>query len=103
MKDLPHHIKKLNRQVIRSAKREEAEEEAWEQNNSPYERKQTERQIKKQAKEKMASARRKRPATPRTPEEKNRKMKHRVPIFDKSNQGKQKSGARKTSKKTPRS
>jgi hypothetical protein len=31
MKDLAHHLKQLNRRIIRSAHREEAEEEAWEE------------------------------------------------------------------------
>ena len=101
MKDLAHHLKKLNRQIIRSTHREEMEEEAWEL-NSPYARKQTPRQVKKQAKAKTAKKRKARAASPLSTEEKNRKMKKRVPIFDKKNKERPKQGARKTSKKTPR-
>jgi hypothetical protein len=95
-------MKKLNRRVVRSSHREEVEEEGWNLSPSPYVRKQTSRQLKKQAKAKLTKARNARPATPLTPEEKNRKMKQRVPIFDRLNNAKPKQGARKTAKKTPR-
>lgn len=98
MKDLPHHMKKLNRQIIRSAHREEMEEDTWE---APVARKQTPAQVKKQKKVQEIKARKARAATPLTADEKNRKMKKRVPIFDRQS-AKPKTGARKTSKKTPR-
>ncbi len=101
MKDLAHHMKKLNRRIIRSAHREEMEEDAWDL-TSPYIRKQTPGQVKKQAKAKISKTRKARPATPLTPDQKNRKMKNRVPIFDRQNNAKPKQGARKSSKKTPR-
>lgn len=79
MKDLPHHIKKLNRKVIRSVHREEAIEEAM----PPIpNRKPTERQVKKQAKEKVKQAKLARTSSALTPEERNKKMKKRVPVFD---------------------
>ena len=102
MKDLAHHLKKLNRQIIRSVHREEMEEEAWDLNPSPYAKKQTPKQVKKQAKAKVTKMRKARAASPLTAEQKNRKMKKRVPIFDKKNKAKPKQGARKSSKKSPR-
>jgi hypothetical protein len=99
MKDLPHHIKKLNRKVIRSVHREEQDEEAFDLKSPP--RKQTERQIKKQAKEKMRQATTSRTPTPLTPSERAKKMVKRVPIFDRTNNAKPKH-AKATKKKTPR-
>jgi hypothetical protein len=101
MKDLPHHIQKLNRRIIRSAHREELQEEEWDL-NSPYARKQTPAQIKKQAKSTLRKAGKAKTPSPPSPEERNRKMKKRVPIFDRNNDAKPKVGARKTHKKTPR-
>ncbi|HEX2583038.1 MAG TPA: hypothetical protein VHL30_02870 [Chlamydiales bacterium] len=101
MKDIAHHLKKLNRQIVRSVHREEMEEEAWEL-ASPYARKQTPKQVKKQAKAKRAKTRKARAPTPLTPDERNRKMKKRVPIFDRQSHVKAKQGARKSAKKTPR-
>lgn len=98
MKDLPHHIKKLNRRVIRSAHREELEEEAWAEMPP---RTQTQRQLKKQAKQKQKMDRQ-RPSSAPNVDEQNRLMKKRVPIFDRTNNAKPKTGARPTSKKTPR-
>jgi hypothetical protein len=98
MKDLPHHMKKLNRRVIRSIHREEMEEESLP--DIPP-RKQTERQRKKQAKKKMKDERLGHVPSDLSPEERNRKMKNRVPIFDR-NSAAPKRGARSTKKKTPR-
>ena len=100
MKDLPHHIKKLNRRVIRSAHREEIEEEAFDR-NPPFIRKQTERELKKIAKRKRAQERWDRPATPLTPDEKNKQMKFRTPVFDRINNAKPKVTPA-SKKKTPR-
>jgi hypothetical protein len=97
MKELPHHIKKLNRKVIRSAKREEAVEEEM---PSVPARKPTERQVKKQAKEKIKQSKKARAPSALSPEEKNKKMKKRVPVFDRE-KAKPKS-TKPTRKKTPR-
>lgn len=99
MKDLPHHIKKLNRQVIRSNHREEMEEEAFE--IAPLWQKQTIRQEKKQAKARVKKAKQARTPHPLTSDEKNRKMKNRVPIFYDQNHPKTKT-TKATRKKTPR-
>jgi len=100
MKDLPHHLKKLNRRILRSAHREELEAlEEWMPN--PFARKQTVQEQKKIAKRAQTKARRARAATPPSPEERNRKMKNRVPIFDRTNNAKPKA-TRPTHKKTPR-
>ncbi len=97
MKDLPHHIKKLNRKVVRSVHRDEALEEAL----PPIpNRKPTEKQVKKQAKEKVKQTKKARVSSDLTPAEKNKKMKNRVPIFDR-NKAKPRS-AKPTRKKTPR-
>jgi len=98
MKDLPHHLKKLNRQILRSLHREETDEEAYEVSTP---RKPTERQIKKQAKEKRRKERFARAPSSPDPEAQNRAMKHRVPVFDQNNAAKPRSGARPTHKKTP--
>ncbi len=100
MKDIAHHIKKLNRQIVRSAHREELEEEAFDLAMPPLPRKQTIQQVKKQAKAKLTKARKARTPTSLTPEQKNKKMAKRVPVFD-QNKGKRKI-AKKTRKKTPR-
>ena len=101
MKDLPHHIKKLNRRVIRSNHREEVNVEAmpdlpnWVL-SAAAKKKQAKLAVKKT---KIASV-----ASPSTPEERNKKMKGgregRVPIFDKNNQ--EPKHARASKKKTPR-
>lgn len=104
MKDLPHHLKKLNRQIIRSLHREELDEEAYSLEMSmpsPYDWERTQRQIKKQAKARMRKERLSRTATPLTPEEREKKMSHRVPIFDRTNHAMPKM-AKPTRKKTPR-
>jgi hypothetical protein len=103
MKDLAHHLKKLNRQIVRSAHREEMEEDTWEEapKPSPYAKKQTASELKKQVKRKAKKVGAKRTPTPKTTAEKNRLQKKRVPIFDR-NKAKPKVGARKTHKKTTR-
>ena len=98
MKDLPHHMKKLNRLVIRSTHREELDEEAYEL-TAP--RKQTARQVKKQAKAKMAKERSSRTPSPLNPDERNKKMAKRVPVFDRTNNAKPRA-AKPSKKKTPR-
>lgn len=80
MKDLPHHIKKLNRRVIRSIHREEMEEMP-DLPNWP-ETPQAKRKKAKIAKKKEGLAH---VPSHLTPEEQNKKMKHRVPVFDRNN------------------
>ncbi len=97
MKDLPHHIKKLNRRVIRSVHREEQQElpdiPVWPE---------SERQKKKKAKIRVKQEKRSHPSTTPTPEERNQTMKKgRVPGFDRINNNTPKH-ARATKKKTPR-
>lgn len=102
MKSLPHHIKKLNRKVIRSAQREEAqgneEVELYKIASPPVQR-------SKEETRKLAKRAMKAEALHRTPlhdseEERNWKMKHRVPIFDRNNAAPRKT--KPTQKKTPR-
>ena len=102
MKDLPHHIKKLNRQVIRSVHRLEMEEEAYDLSlPSPPPRQQSERQIKKQAKARIRKEKMARTPTPLTPDERDKKMANRVPIFDRTSHVKPRT-TKPTKKKTPR-
>ncbi len=100
MKDLPHHMKKLNRLIIRSEHREEVEDEAYSMKMPSPPRKQTARQVKKQAKAKLTKSRNARTPTPLTPEERNKKMRKRVPVFDQNKPGRK--IAKPTRKKTPR-
>ena len=96
MKDLPRHIKKLNRRVIRSVLREEAaevEEELPPFRASPQE-------ARKKVKREMRKDTLNRTPIHNTPEERNRRMKHRVPIFDRNNA--EPKHAQPTKKKTPR-
>ena len=92
MKDPVRHLNKLNRKVVRSSKSDEMP--------SPPPRKQTQAQVKKQAKAAKRKERETRTPIHMTEEERNRKMKHRVPVFDRINNAKPKS-TKKTSKKTP--
>ena len=102
MKDLPHHIKKLNRRVLRSIRHEMEEEADYEETMpSPPNWKPTERQIKKQAKIKERDEREQRAPVHLSIAEKNRKMKHRVPVFDRNSKAHLKT-AKPTQKKTPR-
>jgi hypothetical protein len=101
MKDLPHHIKKLNRQVIRSIHKLELEEGADFEMPPIPNRKQTVRQLKKQAKTKLKEERESRAPSILSPDERNKEMKHRVPVFDRTNNAQPKH-ARPSKKKTPR-
>lgn len=102
MKDLPHHMKKLNRRIVRSAHREEVGEEIYDLEMPVLlPRQQSVKAAKKQAKIKMRKERTSRTPTPLTPDERERKMSHRVPVFDRTNNAKPKV-ARPTRKKTPR-
>lgn len=101
MKDPAHHMKKLNRRVIRSEHREEMNEEAYELELPSPPRKQTDRQVKKQAKSKLKKDRKARTPALLTPEEKNKKMAKRVPVFDRINDARPKR-SKASRKKTPR-
>jgi uncharacterized sporulation protein YeaH/YhbH (DUF444 family) len=95
MKDLPRHMKKINRQVIRSAARENEIEEAA---LPPFH--DSSRETRKKIKRKMRSEALNRTPIHDSPEERNQKMKHRVPIFDRNNAEPKRTRA--TKKKTPR-
>ncbi len=97
MKDLPHHIRKLNRKVIRSSLREKEEGMASEP-LPPFLKSREE--TRKEEKQKMRSARLSRTPIHDTPDERNRKMKHRVPVFDRNNAKPR--TTKPTKKKTPR-
>lgn len=97
MKDLPHHIKKLNRNIIRSARREEMEEELPEIPTWPD----SKAEKRKKQKREMRAERKARVPTGKTPEQRNKEMKKgRVPVFDRTNNAKPKH-ARSSKKKSP--
>ncbi len=97
MKDLPHHIKKLNSKIIRSARREANEEElpevpTWP--DSPSEK-------RKKVKRTMKAEREARTPTRKSAEERNKEMKKgRVPVFDRNNA--KPKHAKPSKKKAPR-
>lgn len=129
MKDLPHHMKKLNRRIVRTERRMQIEDEEYieppkqarpkKQMQKPVKaaRKKAEepelaelprektvrpkKQVRKQAKATMRKEREARVPVKKTAEERNWEMKKRVPIFDK-NKMKPKVGARASKKKRPR-
>jgi hypothetical protein len=101
MKDLPHHMKKLNRRIIRSQQREMSENETFAAIIASPPRKQTKAQIKKQAKAKITKERNARTPIHMTEEERNIKMAKRVPVFDRINHATPKR-ALSSRKKTPR-
>lgn len=83
MKDLPHHIKKLNRKVIRSMHREEVQEEEMPDVPTWAESK---REKRKKAKQAQKAERKSHVVTHKSPEERNKEMKKgRVPIIEKNN------------------
>ena len=97
MKDLPHHIKKLNRNVLRSMHREEAAEALPDIPTWP----ETVRQRKKKAKIRMRDETRAHIPTDLTEDERNKIMKKgRVPVFDRNSAAPK--HAKATRKKTPR-
>ena len=83
MKDLPHHIKQLNRKVLRSEKREDKDEEEF---SSEYRIEPSEKQKKKQAKQAKKKEKLNQIPHPEEPEESNKIQKSgRVPqIKDRS-------------------
>lgn len=97
MKDLPHHMKKLNRRVIRSEQR--IIESEFEETQNPQIQRPKE-QIRKQVKSEMREVRLAHTPNPSTPETRNQEMKHRVPIFDRTSHPRPKQ-AGKSKKKTP--
>jgi hypothetical protein len=105
MKDLPHHMKKLNRRVIRSENRLiESELESIEEVNILSQAPRVERpkgQTRKQIKSQMRKDTLAHTPEHATPDERNRDMKHRVPIFDRLSHPRAKVSA-KPKKKTPR-
>jgi hypothetical protein len=104
MKDLAHHMKKLNRTVIRDEHRLEESDEQYrayvEAPEAP--RPQTDRQIKKQAKEAIAHKKEKQLPICKPKEERNWEEQHRTPVFEWNNHSGPKKGARPSRKKTPR-
>jgi hypothetical protein len=99
MKDLPHHMKKLNRRVIRSSLREPEEELPENMPGLPPFQK-SEEEKRKIEKREMRDLTTSRTPIHDTPDERNRKMKRRVPVFDRNNAVPKR--ARPTKKKTPR-
>ena len=97
MKDVPHHMSRLNRKVVRSSQREEIEEEFF----NPWAKPKTAAQQKKQTKAQISKVKAKAPHTPLTAEEKNRRMQERTPVFDRWNNPRAR-GMKATRKKTPR-
>lgn len=97
MQDLPHHMKKLNRKVLRSERLDPKPEELY-VTPAPIRPKSTEKRLYKQAMRKAKQAH-----IPEAPsiEERNREMKFRVPIWDKDSHQHPKV-QKPTRKKTPR-
>lgn len=95
MKDLPHHMKKLNRRIVRSMHREMKEEELPDIPTWPV----SEKQKKKKAKIKLKQEGAARAPVGKAPEERNKLMRKRVPVFDKNNM--EPKHAKATSKKSP--
>ena len=95
MKDLPHHMKKLNRRVIRSENRLlETELEGVEETAQTPQVERPKEQLRKQAKSEMRKDTEARTPDSLTPEERNRQMKERVPVFDRVSHPRPKLGAK---------
>jgi hypothetical protein len=102
MKDLAHHIKKLNRRIIRSIHHMEMEEANFDTKTPELPNwKRTDAQKKKQAKTKIRQERSSRAPIHKTEAERNWEMKHRVPVFDRTSHPRPKI-TKPTKKKTPR-
>ena len=83
MKDLPHHIKKLNKKVIRSIHKETTEEQKIPDIPEWVDSK---KELRKKAKRAQKSERKAHIAEHKSPEERNKEMKRgRVPIIEKNN------------------
>ena len=98
MKDIPHHMRKLNRKVIRS---EHHEKGVIKEDSLTAPNLQTEKQVKKQAKAQITKRRNARVPTHPSEEERNKKLAHQIPIFHSVGHGPRKI-TRKARKKTPR-
>lgn len=97
MKDLFHSShQKVCHKVVQSVRQTEGEQVTP---GTPLP--QTERQKKKQAKQRIKEMKQNQPHVPPTPEEQNKKMQNRVPVFDRINNAKPKA-MKPTRKKTPR-
>ena len=94
MKDLPHHMKKLNRRIVRSEHREmETEvEEGVELQSANIERPKEE--MRKIAKSEMRKETLEHTPEVPTEEERNLEMKHRIPVFDRTSNPRPKRGAK---------
>lgn len=103
MKDLPHHMKKLNRRVVRTERRLMLEDEEYETKipSPPKRTARPKKQVRKQVKAAMKKEREARTPLKKTAEERNWEMKKRTPVFDR-NKAKPKMGARASKKKRPR-
>ncbi len=77
MKNLPHYSKQLNKKTLRSEKQENAEL------IDPFRKEESEKQVKKKAKLEQKKVKQLHTPHPQSIEERNIKMKHRTPIFDK--------------------
>lgn len=83
MKDLPHHVKKLNHKVIRSAHQEEMQGKEMPEIPNWADSKKTKR---KKAKQAQKEERKSHIASHKSPEERNKEMKSgRVPVIEKNN------------------
>jgi hypothetical protein len=103
MKDLPHHMKKLNRRVIRSEQRLLETELENPQKGLSAQTPQIERpkeQVRKQIKSEMKKETQAHIPTHPTEQQRNQQMKHRVPIFDRLSHPRPKVSS-KPKKKTP--
>ena len=103
MKDLPHHIKKVNRRVIRSERRLELQDDTYASNlpSLPEWSDRPKSQLRKQMKSKIKKNREAHVPSDLTPEQQARKMKNRVPIFDRTSHPKSKLGAKPPRKQRP--
>lgn len=100
MKDLPHHMNKLNRKVIRSIHRAEAEEVDYEAKlPSPPSIAPSKEARRKHEKQARKAEREKRAPTHPSEDERNHQMSKRVPIFDRNTA--RPKHAKPTRKKTP--
>ncbi len=100
MKDLPHHMQKLNRRIIRDAHRDEQTSENFDeslnlQRNIPPEK------VRKQEKIRTAKTRHSHIPISRTVDDKNKLEAKRNPVFYSKNHQKPKT-TRPTRKRTPR-
>jgi hypothetical protein len=97
---MPRHLKKVNRQVLRSVAQEGAAN--LEPSPLPPSSPRPLRQLKKQAKAQNLKERMERIPSHPTLEDRNKQMRKRVPMFEVDNHERPKLGARPTRKKVPR-